>query len=79
VADEFNRLVGDRAAQPLFVYDREGMLAGGLWYLHFRIIDGLSDEPARVKAASLGLKEDANGAHRGMWLAIQKLLSEQGR
>jgi hypothetical protein len=79
VADEFNRIVGDANAQPLFVYDREGMLAGGLWYLHFRVIDGLSDQAARAKAASLGLKEDEGGAHRGMWLAIQRLLSEQGR
>jgi protein tyrosine phosphatase (PTP) superfamily phosphohydrolase (DUF442 family) len=79
VADEFNRIVGDASGHPLFVYDREGMLAGGLWYLHFRIVDGLSDEAARTRAAGLGLREDLNGTHRTMWLAIQKLLSEQGR
>lgn len=76
VVDDFNRLVADPANQPLFVYDRDGMVAGGLWYLHFRTVDRASDEEARARAARLGLKEDANGPHRAMWLAIQKLLSE---
>ena len=75
--DEFNRVVGDRTGSPLFVYDRDGMLAGGLWYLHFRTAEQQSDEVARLRAARLGLQEDADGSHRAMWLAIQKVLSEQ--
>jgi protein tyrosine phosphatase (PTP) superfamily phosphohydrolase (DUF442 family) len=77
VVDEFNRTVGDRANQPLFVYDRDGMLAGGLWYLHFRTADRATDEAARARAARLGLKEDKDGDHKAMWLAIQKFLGEQ--
>jgi protein tyrosine phosphatase (PTP) superfamily phosphohydrolase (DUF442 family) len=74
--ERFNRIVADAENRPLFVYDREGMLAGALWYLHFRTAEGLSDEEARRKAAALGLKEDESGPHREMWLAIQKYLSE---
>jgi protein tyrosine phosphatase (PTP) superfamily phosphohydrolase (DUF442 family) len=77
VVDEFNRLVADRDGQPLFVYSKDGMLAGGLWYLHFRTADQESDEVARIKAARLGIKEDKDGDHKTMWLAIQKFLSEQ--
>lgn len=76
---EFNRLVADPANRPLFVYDREGILAGALWYLHFRDVDQDSDEVARLRANRLGLREDGDQAHRAMWLAIQKLLSQQPR
>jgi protein tyrosine phosphatase (PTP) superfamily phosphohydrolase (DUF442 family) len=79
VVDEFNRLVADSAAQPLFVYDRDGALAGGLWYLHFRTAEQATDDVARVRAGALGLREDRDDAHREMWLAVQRLLSEQAR
>jgi protein tyrosine phosphatase (PTP) superfamily phosphohydrolase (DUF442 family) len=75
VIDEFNRLVGDAGLQPLFVYDRDGALAGSLWYLHFRLTQGASDEKARQQANPLGLREDRDGLHRDMWLAVQKYLS----
>jgi protein tyrosine phosphatase (PTP) superfamily phosphohydrolase (DUF442 family) len=75
--DDFNRLVSDTARYPLFVYDRDGALAGGLWYLYFRLMEHDTDETARVRAARVGLREDREGAHRAMWLAVQKLLSEQ--
>jgi protein tyrosine phosphatase (PTP) superfamily phosphohydrolase (DUF442 family) len=77
VVDEFNKLVADPANRPLFVYDRDGSLAPALWYLHFRVADKLPDEEARRKAAGLGLREDADGAQRDMWLAVQKYLAEQ--
>jgi protein tyrosine phosphatase (PTP) superfamily phosphohydrolase (DUF442 family) len=77
IVNEFNRLVADSASHPLFVYDQDGTLAGGLWYLHFRIAGQESDEVARLKAARLGLREEATGKHRAMWLAIQKYLSGQ--
>ena len=55
--DEFAKLVGDPATQPLFVYDADGSLSGGLWYLYFRRVEKLSDEAARLRATRLGLKE----------------------
>ncbi len=76
---EFSRLVSDPAARPLFVYDRSGPLAGALWYLHFRLSERDSDEVARVRAARLGLGDDPANGNRAMWLAIQRLLSEQSR
>jgi protein tyrosine phosphatase (PTP) superfamily phosphohydrolase (DUF442 family) len=76
VAD-FSKVVEDTGGRPLFVYDKDGMLAGGLWYLYFRTVEKDSDETARVKAARLGLSEAAEGDHKTMWLAIQKYLSEQ--
>ena len=72
--DEFTRVVGDNANYPLFIYDRDGMLASGLWYLYFRTADGASDQVAQAKAAALGLQENREGPHRVMWLAIQKVL-----
>jgi protein tyrosine phosphatase (PTP) superfamily phosphohydrolase (DUF442 family) len=73
--EEFSRIVRDTAGHPLFVYDRDGALAGGLWYLHFRLTEQVDDDTARVRAASLGLREDREGDHRAMWLAIQRLLA----
>ncbi len=72
--EAFNRIVRDAAGYPLFVYDRDGSLAGGLWYLHFRTAEGATDEAARVRAAALGLREDRD-SHRDMWVAIRQFLS----
>jgi protein tyrosine phosphatase (PTP) superfamily phosphohydrolase (DUF442 family) len=71
VVDQFNAIVSDPANRPLFVYDKDGALAGALWYLHFRMIDQMSDEDARTSAARIGLKE----GHTNMWLAIERILS----
>jgi protein tyrosine phosphatase (PTP) superfamily phosphohydrolase (DUF442 family) len=79
MVEEFNRIVGDRSLRPLFIYDKTGVLTGGLWYLHFRQVDHLSDAEARQRAARLGLGEAADGMQREMWLAIQKYLSEPQR
>jgi protein tyrosine phosphatase (PTP) superfamily phosphohydrolase (DUF442 family) len=75
--ERFAQTINDTANQPLFVYDRTGMLAGGLWYLYFRTVTQESEETARLKAARLGLKEDASGEHRDMWLAIQRYMAQQ--
>jgi protein tyrosine phosphatase (PTP) superfamily phosphohydrolase (DUF442 family) len=75
IVEQFNRIVTDTANHPLFVYDQDGMLAGGLWYLHFRSAERLPDEEARSRANRLGLKESPDGEHRAMWLAIQKYLA----
>jgi protein tyrosine phosphatase (PTP) superfamily phosphohydrolase (DUF442 family) len=74
--DQFNKIVGDLANAPLFAYDKDGMLAGPLWYLHFRTIDLATDEAARIKAAPLGLKEKLESDDKAVWLAIQNLLSQ---
>jgi protein tyrosine phosphatase (PTP) superfamily phosphohydrolase (DUF442 family) len=54
--EAFNRLLDDTRAQPLFVYDRDGTLAGGLWYQYFRQTQGLTEEEARTRAQRLGWK-----------------------
>jgi protein tyrosine phosphatase (PTP) superfamily phosphohydrolase (DUF442 family) len=73
---EFSRLIVDPANQPLLVADKDGMLTGALWYLHFRIDDRLSDDEARVRAGSLGLRDSNDDRSRELWLAIQKLMSQ---
>ncbi|HEV3259145.1 MAG TPA: hypothetical protein VG013_19890 [Gemmataceae bacterium] len=77
VLDAFNRTVGDKSIRPLFVYDSNGVLAGGLWYLHFRTVARDSDEVARLKAARLGLKSEVDADNRTMWLAIERYLQER--
>jgi hypothetical protein len=78
VVDRFSRIMDDPNNHPLFVYDKTGILAGGLWYLYFRLAENHTDEAARVLAGRLGLHEiDAD--NRDMWLAIQKLLGERPR
>jgi protein tyrosine phosphatase (PTP) superfamily phosphohydrolase (DUF442 family) len=77
--DDFDRVVADATGLPLFVYDRDGALAGALWYLYFRTAEHESDDVARVRAGALGLREDRDDAHREMWLAVQRFLSEQSR
>jgi protein tyrosine phosphatase (PTP) superfamily phosphohydrolase (DUF442 family) len=73
----FNRLVSDAANQPLFVYDRDGALAGGLWYLYFRTAEGADDARARAEAARVGLNEEQDAEHRTMWVAVQAYLRGQ--
>jgi protein tyrosine phosphatase (PTP) superfamily phosphohydrolase (DUF442 family) len=77
IVDSFTKLVNDPENLPLFVYDKDGMLAGGLWYLFFRTQDKVVDETARIAAGRLGLKEGPEGDHKAMWLAIQKVLASQ--
>src|SRR5262249_10137259 len=74
--DEFNRLVGDSSVLPLFVYDRDGSLTGGMWYANFRQAQQVPEETALNRARQLGLCEDREGAHREMWNAVQKVLKD---
>lgn len=71
---EFGRSIADTRDQPLFVFDRKGMLAGSLWYLHFRMVENQADVQAKARATRLGLKEDAAGEYADLWLAINQLL-----
>jgi hypothetical protein len=75
VVDRFTRIVDDPNNRALFVYDKNGVLAGGLWYLYFRLAENHTDDEARVLAGRLGLHEPDTD-NRDMWLAIQKLLGE---
>lgn len=77
--DRFNKLVTDDANLPLFVYDKDSSLAGGLWYLHYRLVEGWSDDKARIEADRLGFRQDRDDNHRTMWIAVQKLLEANGR
>jgi protein tyrosine phosphatase (PTP) superfamily phosphohydrolase (DUF442 family) len=76
IVDQFNRLVADANNLPLFVYDKDGSLAGALWYLHFRLVDQATEEKAREDVERLGFKQDRSEAHLKMWLAVQNLLKE---
>jgi hypothetical protein len=77
--DEFIKLVRDGAKQGIFVYDHDGSLAGSMWYLYLRQGEILDDDPAQLRARQLGLSHDRTDNHREMWLAVQKLLSENNR
>jgi hypothetical protein len=74
--DQFNSIIGDAANHPLFVYDKDRMLAGSLWYLHFRTVERLANDKAQEKAVPLGLQVEQNESNRSMWLAIQKVLEQ---
>jgi protein tyrosine phosphatase (PTP) superfamily phosphohydrolase (DUF442 family) len=76
LVDQFNQQVADANNLPLFVYDKDGSLAGGLWYLHFRLAERATDEKAREEAERLGLKQNRGDAHLKMWLAVQNLLKD---
>ncbi len=77
LVDDFAKIVNDRDALPLFVYDRDGVAAGAMWYLYFRSVDKLSDAESRAKASRLGFRDDEDS--KNMLLAIQKYLNTQLR
>jgi protein tyrosine phosphatase (PTP) superfamily phosphohydrolase (DUF442 family) len=56
--EEFNGIVGDTAARPLFVYGQDPQTAGIAWYLHLRRAEFLTHDEARVGARRLGLKDE---------------------
>ena len=76
IVDKFSQLIDNGDNLPLFVYDKDGSLAGALWYLHFRLVDRTTEEKARDEAERLGFKQERGEAHLKMWLAVQKLLKD---
>jgi hypothetical protein len=79
VKDAFERFrdtIGEAANRPAFVFDDDGIRAGGMWYLHFRTAEQLGDDTARVRAAPLGLREDGEEAAK-FWAAIQDYLAKR--
>ncbi len=77
IVDTFSTVITDKSRHPVFVYDQDGSLAGGLWYLHFRLTERIPDEEARIRAGSAGLRRSRGDAHREMWIAVQKFLRDQ--
>ncbi len=75
--EAFNRLVADESARPLFVFDRDGALAPGLFYLHFRTAGGLTPEQALAEAAKVGFRPDADLAQRAFLQAANAYLNGQ--
>ncbi|QDU19919.1 protein-tyrosine phosphatase family protein [Urbifossiella limnaea] len=70
-ATAFDRALLDRSAQPVYVFDDDGLRAGALWYVRFRTADQLSPEVARIRARGLGLTDESDEA-RAYWVAIQQ-------
>lgn len=69
----FYRIVQDPANRPLFVYDDQGYLTGGLWYLYLRDHAGAAMDEARRKAELFGLSPDQDADHTAMWNAVRQL------
>jgi protein tyrosine phosphatase (PTP) superfamily phosphohydrolase (DUF442 family) len=71
----FSELLADRSLHPIFVTDRDGTLAGALWFLHYRLTEKLDDVEARRRAAQHGLGEnDPRPEVAALWLAVQNVL-----
>jgi hypothetical protein len=60
----FNAAVTNPDGRPMYVCDEDGVRAGVLWYIHFRTVDYLNDDVARVRASALGYTEDGPEAQR---------------
>lgn len=75
--DQFNEVVSNPGNQPILVYDKDGSLAGAMWYLHFRTVELLKDDEARLRARKHGLRENGDGEQVALWLAVQKYLSQK--
>jgi protein tyrosine phosphatase (PTP) superfamily phosphohydrolase (DUF442 family) len=58
--DEFNRVIGDTTARPVFVYGQDPPTAAVVWYLHLRTAEFLTHDEARVRAGRLGLKDETS-------------------
>jgi protein tyrosine phosphatase (PTP) superfamily phosphohydrolase (DUF442 family) len=73
VIEQFNAVVADKARQPIYVFDDDGLRAGAVWYLHFRTAEAMNDDAARVRARPLGLTEEGDEA-KAFGLATQRIL-----
>jgi protein tyrosine phosphatase (PTP) superfamily phosphohydrolase (DUF442 family) len=74
--EKFNALIDEAGNRPLFVYDQDGALAGGMWYLYFRVVEQMNHTRALELASRHGLSPESEvGLHREMLLAVQKYLS----
>jgi hypothetical protein len=70
--DAYLKVQRDAATAKAFVYDDvDGAVTGAMWYLSFRLLENATDEVARVRAGSLGLRENREGTHREMWQGVR--------
>ena len=75
VYEKFVGYVKDTANHPLYVFDKDASVVGGLWYLYYRVELKENDEKARAEAQRLGLSFDVDRPdHKDMLIAVQKLL-----
>ncbi len=74
LVEEFNHIVADETNLPLFVWDKDGSLVGGLWYLHFRQ-NGMTDEKALAEATRLGFRPEQDDDHKALLSAARTLLA----
>jgi protein tyrosine phosphatase (PTP) superfamily phosphohydrolase (DUF442 family) len=75
MVQQFSALVGDEASLPMFVYDRDGSLTGGMWYAHIRL-GGATEDKALDEAKRLGLRPDNDAEHKTMLNAARSLLAQ---
>jgi hypothetical protein len=74
--EQFLRLQTENRGDKVFVYDLDGSLAGAMWFLAYRLVDQDSDETARIKAGSLGQRENSEAA-REIWRAARKYIEQK--
>jgi protein tyrosine phosphatase (PTP) superfamily phosphohydrolase (DUF442 family) len=74
--EEFEQILAESANKPLYIYDDDGTVAGGLFYLHFLKVDKTPEAKAREAAGRLGLPDSSTGNAGTMWIAIQKYLGK---
>jgi hypothetical protein len=79
VVEAFNRQVRDQDSLPLYVFDRDGSLTGGLWLVYFRLYEGISEEKARQEAARLGFKPEQDADHKAMLDAVTRYIQAQNQ
>jgi len=77
LVEAFSRQVNDQGNLPLYVFDTDGTLTGGMWLLYFRLFEGISEEKARLEAARLGFLPEANPDHKAMADAVSRFLQSQ--
>lgn len=74
----FDAVVATAKDGPVFVTDDMGLRAATLWYAHFRTVDLLNPDTAKVRATGLGLGDtDANAEQKKLWDAIQAYLANR--
>jgi protein tyrosine phosphatase (PTP) superfamily phosphohydrolase (DUF442 family) len=75
MVQQFSALVSEENSLPMFVYDRDGSLTGGMWYAHFRL-GGATEDKAVDEAKRLGLRPDNDPEHKTMLNAARSLLAQ---
>lgn len=75
MAKAFDAALADTANRPIYVCDDNGLWAGTLWYAHFRAVDLINADAAKVRATALGLADpDTNAEQKKLWDAVQDYL-----